>query len=154
MLFLLLFLLLLFLFLPLVVVLLLSWSTLRPPRLPSFDLQQGKIQRLGVKQLEVKIVSGLRSSTALAPIRVVASNPTGYAVRVDTYVEVRDEYKTNGGMERKDGYGRRQDGVGLCLLPLAQVLLPSAVRVCSAACVTYVLLFTRAFTRLEKVQKV
>lgn len=51
---------------------------------------QGKIQRLGVTQLELKIVSGLGADAGgvLAPIRVVASNPTGYAVRVETYVEV------------------------------------------------------------------
>lgn len=50
---------------------------------------QGKIQRLGVKQLEVKIVAGIGTEGVLVPIRVVASNPTGYAVRVETYVEVR-----------------------------------------------------------------
>lgn len=53
--------------------------------------KQGKIQRLGVKQLEVKIVSGFGAEGDLVPIRVVASNPTGYAVRVETYVEVSEE---------------------------------------------------------------
>ncbi|CAM9770317.1 unnamed protein product, partial [Ectocarpus sp. 13 AM-2016] len=55
------------------------------------DRFQGKLQRLGVKQLEVKIVSGVDAGGGvLAPIRVVASNPTGYAVRVETYVEVSE----------------------------------------------------------------
>lgn len=57
---------------------------------PTHHDPQGKIQRLGVTQLEVKIVSGVSADggVVLVPIRVVASNPTGYAVRVETYVEV------------------------------------------------------------------
>lgn len=38
----------------------------------------------------MKIVSCAGTAGVLAPIRVVASNPTGYAVRVETYVEVRE----------------------------------------------------------------
>lgn len=42
-------------------------------------------------QLEVKIVAGpgAEAGGVLAPVRVVASNPTGDAVRVETYIEVR-----------------------------------------------------------------
>lgn len=52
------------------------------------DGLQGKILRLGVKHLEVKIVCGLGKGRVPVPIRLVASNPTGYAVRVETYFEV------------------------------------------------------------------
>lgn len=50
---------------------------------------QGRIQRLGVSHLEVKMVCGLSGGSVAVPIRVLASNPTGYAVRVETYYEVR-----------------------------------------------------------------
>ena len=51
--------------------------------------RQGRIQRLGVTHLEVKMVCGLNGGSVTVPIRVLASNPTGYAVRVETYYEVR-----------------------------------------------------------------
>lgn len=47
------------------------------------------MQLLGINHLEVKIVCGLGGGSVLVPIRVFASNPTGYALRVDTYYEVR-----------------------------------------------------------------
>ncbi|CAN0274815.1 unnamed protein product, partial [Ectocarpus fasciculatus] len=75
---------------------------------------QGKLQRLGVKQLEVKIVSCAGTAGVLSPIRVVASNPTGYAVRVETYVEhaggsARSPNSSSGGM--KQGWDGRDVGV-------------------------------------------
>lgn len=51
------------------------------------EISQGKMLRLGVKHLEVKIVCGLGKGRVPVPIRLVASNPTGYAVRVETYFE-------------------------------------------------------------------
>ncbi|CAN0055634.1 unnamed protein product, partial [Sphacelaria rigidula] len=50
---------------------------------------QGRIQLLGINHLEVKMVCGLGGGSVLAPIRVFVSNPTGYAVRIETYLEVR-----------------------------------------------------------------
>ena len=44
-----------------------------------------------MSHLEVKIVCGLSGGSVAVPIRVLASNPTGYAVRVETYYEVRRE---------------------------------------------------------------
>ncbi|CAM9955807.1 unnamed protein product, partial [Phaeothamnion confervicola] len=49
-----------------------------------------KISRLGVTHFEMKIVCRLSADTAPVPLRLVASNPTGYVVRVETYVEVRE----------------------------------------------------------------
>lgn len=76
-------------------------------------MAQNKIQRLGVKHLEVKMVCSLGGGSVPVPIRVLASNPTGYAVRVETYFEVG----------RKEG--RRQGGGGEGILYLNnEVCLP------------------------------
>lgn len=50
------------------------------------------MQQLGINHLEVRIVCGVGAvggESVLVPIRVMASNPTGYAVRAETYYEVR-----------------------------------------------------------------
>ncbi len=52
---------------------------------------QDKIIRLGISHFELRIMC--RSSDVsqeLVPIRLVASNPTGYVVKVDTYMEVQE----------------------------------------------------------------
>ena len=66
------------------------------------------------------MVCGLSGGNVAVPIRVLASNPTGYAVRVETYYEVR---RGRGGVGSETG--RR--GIGhwlrlLCRLSLVGVL--------------------------------
>lgn len=46
------------------------------------------MQLLGINHLEVKIVCTGGGGSVLVPLRVLASNPTGYAIRVETYYEV------------------------------------------------------------------
>jgi acetyl-CoA carboxylase/biotin carboxylase 1 len=49
-----------------------------------------KISRLGITHFEMKIICRLSENTPEAPMRLVASNPTGYVVRVDSYQEVME----------------------------------------------------------------
>ncbi len=52
---------------------------------------QDKIIRLGISHFELRIVCRFSvNSQELIPIRLVASNPTGYVVKVDTYKEVQE----------------------------------------------------------------
>ncbi len=52
---------------------------------------QDKIIRLGISHFELRIVCRFSGdSQELVPIRLVASNPTGYVVKVDTYKEVQE----------------------------------------------------------------
>jgi len=50
-----------------------------------------KLLRLGVITVELKLVCRLDNDTTPVALRLVASNPTGYVLRVETYVEIRQE---------------------------------------------------------------
>lgn len=50
-----------------------------------------RLRRLRVSQVEFKINVQATPTSHVIPIRLVSSNPTGYVLRVDTYVEARDE---------------------------------------------------------------
>ncbi len=55
---------------------------------------QDKVIRLGVSHFELRIVCRLNvNSQELVPMRFVATNPTGYVVKVDTYKEVQESQK-------------------------------------------------------------
>ena len=60
-----------------------------------------KLIRLGVSFFEMKILTRLSEDGTPVPIRLVASNPTGYVLRIESYVEV-DE----GGITVFRGVGR------------------------------------------------
>jgi len=49
---------------------------------------QTKITRLGVAAFEVKLVCRFSAGSSPVPLRLVASNPTGYVLRIEAYVEV------------------------------------------------------------------
>eukprot|EP00640_Fibrocapsa_japonica_P000554 CAMPEP_0113939200 /NCGR_PEP_ID=MMETSP1339-20121228/5545_1 /TAXON_ID=94617 /ORGANISM="Fibrocapsa japonica" /LENGTH=2332 /DNA_ID=CAMNT_0000942633 /DNA_START=63 /DNA_END=7061 /DNA_ORIENTATION=- /assembly_acc=CAM_ASM_000762 len=56
---------------------------------------QSKITRLGVAGFEVKLVCRFsQEDTSPVPLRLIASNPTGFVLRVDTYVEVKEGNRT------------------------------------------------------------
>jgi len=48
-----------------------------------------KIKRLGVQELEFKVICRLPDES-IAPLRVVATNPTGFVLRLETYVETEN----------------------------------------------------------------
>ena len=50
-----------------------------------------KASRLGVAHFEVKMVCRFSRDSAPVPLRVLASNPSGFVLKVETYVEVKDE---------------------------------------------------------------
>jgi Acetyl-CoA carboxylase, central region len=49
-----------------------------------------KIARLGITHFEMKVICRLSDDAPEVPIRLIATNPTGFVVRVDTYIEVRE----------------------------------------------------------------
>jgi Acetyl-CoA carboxylase, central region len=49
-----------------------------------------KIARLGITHFEMKVICRLSEDAPEVPIRLIATNPTGFVVRVDTYIEVRE----------------------------------------------------------------
>lgn len=55
---------------------------------------QDKLLRLGVVNVELKLVCRLRDDTAPVALRLLASNPTGYVLRIDSYVEGREGPRT------------------------------------------------------------
>jgi len=55
---------------------------------------QTKISRLGVAAFEVKLVCRFSAESAPVPLRLVASNPTGYVLRIEAYVEVKEGART------------------------------------------------------------
>lgn len=65
-----------------------------------------KLLRLGVVNVELKLVCRLSDDSAPVALRLNASNPTGYVLRVDTYVEVREGprtvFKNIGGTTKAD----------------------------------------------------
>ncbi|KAM3570180.1 hypothetical protein VYU27_007743 [Nannochloropsis oceanica] len=71
---------------------------------------QDKLLRLGVVNVELKLVCRLREDTAPVALRLLASNPTGYVLRVDSYVEVREGART---IYRSIGGGRSGDLGGM-----------------------------------------
>lgn len=50
-----------------------------------------RLRRLRVSQVEFKINVQSTPASPVIPLRLISSNPTGYVLRVDTYVESRDE---------------------------------------------------------------
>ena len=50
-----------------------------------------RLRRLRVNQVEFRVLLASRPGAQPVPIRLVSSNPTGYVLRVDTYVEARNE---------------------------------------------------------------
>lgn len=51
-----------------------------------------RLQKLCVSQVEFKINARFTEEAPKIPIRLVATNPTGFVLRVDTYVEAKDSH--------------------------------------------------------------
>lgn len=64
---------------------------------------QDKLRRVGVAYVELKLTCRLAAEAEPVAVRLVASNPTGYVLRIDPYVEVQDEtnviFRSIGGRE-------------------------------------------------------
>jgi len=71
---------------------------------------QNKVNRLGVVAFEVKVVCRFSSESQPVCLRLLAGNPTGYVLRIDAYVEVRDGQRT---LFRTLGGGGSGDWEGL-----------------------------------------
>lgn len=53
-----------------------------------------KLLRLGVVNVELKLVCRVSDDSAPVALRLYAANPTGFVLRVDTYVELREGSRT------------------------------------------------------------